>query len=118
MLTHHEMVALAGSARLMMMADGEISEGELEIAASFAGRLGLTVEQWGAIWEEAIHTLPDDEAVTEAVGALTRPVAREIAYELLYELATDGTIVDPEWDILEWLDEHWRYEDMRRRGKS
>lgn len=118
MLTHHEMVALAGSARLMMMADGEITDGELKIAASFAGRLGLTEEQWGAIWEEAIHTLPDASAVTEAVGALTRPIAREVAYELLYELATDGTILDPEWDILEWLDEHWRYEDMRRRGKS
>jgi len=117
MLNHQEMVALAGSARLMMVADGEISEGELQIAASFAAKLGLTDLQWSQIWDEAIRTLPDDESVTEAVGALTRPAARELSYELLYELATDGTIVDPEWDLLEWLDETWRAADERRRGK-
>jgi len=118
MLNHREMVALAGSARVMMMADGEVSEGELQIAASFAARLGLTDVEWARIWDEAIRVLPDDDSVTEAVGALTRPVAREVAYELLYELATDGTIVDPEWDILEWLDETWRLADMERRGKA
>lgn len=117
MLTHAEMIALAGSARLMMIADGEVSEGELRIVSSFAARLGLTEQEWQTIWNQAIHTLPDDESVTAAVGALTRPVAREIAYELLYELATDGSIVDPEWDLLEWLDEHWRLEDMKRRGE-
>jgi len=117
MLTWREMVALAGSARVMMMADGEISAGELQIAESFATRLGVDEEQWGKIWAEAIRTLPDDESVEEAVGALDRPVAREVAYELLYELATDGSIVDPEWDLLEWLDETWRYNDMKRRGE-
>ena len=118
MLNHRELVALAGSVRLMMVADGEISEGEMQIAASFAARLGLTDEQWTTIWDEAIRALPDEDSVTEAVGALARPAAREIAYEMLHELATDGTIVDPEWDLLEWVDATWQQADRVRRGED
>ncbi len=105
-LTHTEMVALAASARVMMMADGEISRGEMDRVARFAAGLGLTAEQWSAIWDEAVRTLPTAKAIA-AAAALQRTEAREVVYEMLYELATDGSIADPEWDILEWLDDAW-----------
>ena len=108
-LTREELIVLAASARVIMMADGEISEGEIEIIEGFAGKLGLTDEDWQGLWDEAVRTLPSTKAVA-AAAALQRTEAREIVYELLHELATDGTIVDSEWDILEWLDETWMSE--------
>lgn len=108
-LTREELVALAASARVMMMADGEISEGEIEIMGGFAAQLGLTEEAWEQLWDEAVRTLPSARAVA-AAAALQRTEAREIVYEMLYVLATDGSIVDAEWDILEWLDETWMSE--------
>jgi hypothetical protein len=105
-LTRPEMVALAASARVMMMADGQISPGEMDIVARFGAELGLTEAQWSDVWDEGVRTLPTAKAIA-AAAALQRDEAREVVYELLYGLATDGTIVDPEWDILEWLDEAW-----------
>lgn len=106
-LTHDELLALAASARVLMEADGEISEGETELARNMGAELGVDDLRWERLWDEAIRTIPDREALTR-VASVTRPVAREQIYEQLYVLATDGTIVDPEWDILEWLDEVWR----------
>lgn len=109
-LTHDELLALAASARVLMEADGEISEGETELARNMGAELGVDDLRWEKLWDEAIRTIPDREALTR-VAAVTRTVARELIYEQLYILATDGTIVDPEWDILEWLDEVWRAND-------
>lgn len=106
-LTHEELLALAGSARLMMMADGEISDGELEVIQRMGAEFGIDDLRWRTIWKEARSTLPD-RAALEAAAAITRPEAQQLIYEQLYVLATDGDIVDSEWDILEWLDETWR----------
>ena len=106
-LTHEELVALAGSARVMVFADGELSEGEVAIIERMGEALGLDDIRWRAIWQEARETFADRSAL-EAAAAVARPEAQEIIYEQLYVLATDGTIVDAEWDILEWLDETWR----------
>lgn len=106
-LTREELIALAASARVMMMADGSITEGESDIVARFAPRLELTNEDWSGVWDEAQRRLPTIETVQTAVGSLRRREARELVYELLYELATDGSISDPEWDLLEWLDATW-----------
>ena len=109
-LTHDELLALAASARVLMEADGEISEGETELARNMGAALGVDDVRWEKLWDEAIRTIPDREALTR-VAAVTRAVAREQIYEQLYVLATDGTIVDPEWDILEWLDQVWLAND-------
>jgi len=109
-LTKDELLALAASARVLMEADGEISEGETELARAMGAHLGVDDLRWERIWDEAIRTIPD-RAALDAIAAVTRPAAREVIYEQLYVLATDGTIVDPEWDILEWLDEVWRAHD-------
>lgn len=104
-LTHPELLALAASARQLMTADGSVTEGEFDIVSGFAPRLGLTDEQWRAVWDEAVRAV---EEPAEAAGRVSRPEAREVIYELLYGLATDGSITDPEWDLLEWIDEVWR----------
>lgn len=109
-LTHDELLALAASARVLMLADGEISEGETELARNMGAELGVDDLRWERLWDEAIRTIPGREALSRA-ASVARPQAREAIYEQLYVLATDGTIVDPEWDILEWLDEVWRAND-------
>ncbi len=105
-LSHEEMVALAGSARVLMEADGRVSQAEADRVADFARELGISKSQWMAVWDEAVRTLPSTKAV-EAAAAVQRAEAREVVYELLYKLAMEGTIVDAEWDLLEWLDETW-----------
>ena len=123
-LTHDELIALAGVLRVMMMADREVSDEESAIATGIGDRLAeipgdgaayrgramgrrLGSKGWATFWREAITMLPNEAAVRRAVASVKRVEAQEIIYELLYELASAGTIVDPEWDLLEWLDQSW-----------
>lgn len=98
-----ELQALAASARALMMADAKVTEPEMDRVARFASELGLTDAQWAEVWDAAVRA--DARA---AAASVTRPAARERIYELLYGLASEGDVVDPEWDLLEWLDEVWR----------
>jgi hypothetical protein len=113
-LTRAEMVVLAGALREMIRIDGDVSEAELQSAVAVADRLGLTTQEWDAIWGEAVRALPNVEAVKNAAGDLHRVEARELVYELLHEVATHDEIVDSEWDLLEWLDEMWRFVDAEK----
>ncbi len=103
-LTHPELLALATAARHLMTADGALDDEEFEAVAGFAAKLDLTPGQWEAVWDEAVRAGADPVA---AAGSVERTEAREQIYELLYGLAMEGTIVDPEWDLLEWIDEVW-----------
>ena len=113
-LTRSEMVVLAGCLREMIRIDGDVSEAELESAVSVADRLGLAKSEWDGIWSDAVRQLPNIDAVKKAAGALHREEARELVYELLHEIATHDEIVDSEWDLLEWLDEMWRWIDVEK----
>jgi hypothetical protein len=115
-LTRPELLVLAAAVREMIQADGTVTETEAGMASDLARRLSLDEDGWAAIWAEATRTLPDQNAVMQAAAReLHRAPARELIYELLYEIATDGTIVDSEWDLLEWLDETWRLVDAKKR---
>ncbi|MGE3636796.1 MAG: hypothetical protein AB7P00_43235, partial [Sandaracinaceae bacterium] len=61
-LTHDELLALAASLRVMMRADGAVTETEIEIVSNFANRLGVTEAKWEIIWDEAIRSIPDKKA--------------------------------------------------------
>lgn len=104
----HELVVLAGALRVMMMADGEVSDEEDEAISSVVRRLGLSESEWDEVWDAALVELPHAEAVRGAAVKLERTEAKDAIYELLYRLAESDSIVDPEWDFLEWLDESWR----------
>lgn len=113
-LTTSEMIVLAGAVREMMKADGTVTDAELQTAGSLAPRLGLPAEQWESLWSQAMRDLPNFDAVKAAAGALHRQEARELVYEILHEVATHDEIVDSEWDLLEWLDEMWRFTDEKK----
>lgn len=106
-LTRDEVVLLAGALRLMMMADGEVSAEEGEFVAALGTRLGYAARGWELVWTDASRIYPSTQLVEEALAAVERPAARETIYTVLYELAEEDAIVDPEWDLLEWLDETW-----------
>lgn len=110
-LTHNEMIVLAGAVREMMKADGTVSDAEVETADALAGRLALPHGEWVKIWDEAARELPNLDAVKASAGGLHRQEARDLVYEILHEVATHDDIVDSEWDLLEWLDEMWRFVD-------
>ena len=103
-LDEAELVILAAVMREVMRSDGEISEGESNIAAQVPHRVGHTEDAWETAWNRASRELPGWDAALRAAGTLERQVARELVYELAYGLARDGTIVDAEWDFLEALD--------------
>ena len=106
-LEDDELVVLAGALRLMMVADGAITQEEIDASSAIGTKLGLTNEQWDEIWDEAARELPTQDAVMEAAIAIERPAAREVIYEQLYEMAGSDAFDDSEWDILEVLDEEW-----------
>lgn len=114
-LTRDELIVLAAAVREMIKADGVVSDSEADAAAALARRLGLDTKTWSVLWADAQRELPNVDAVVHAAARdLKRAAARELVYELLYEIATDGSIVDSEWDLLEWLDETWRYVDAQQ----
>lgn len=106
-LTRDELLVLAATLRVMMMADAEVTSEEVRAVADIGHKLGLGEAEWEALWDEGTRTYPNADAVREGAGRLKRPAAREAVYELLYELADADSIADEEWDLLEWLDETW-----------
>ncbi len=106
-LTRDELVLLAGALRLMMMADGELSIEEGQFVTELGARLGYAPRGWELVWTDAARVYPSADLVKEALAAVDRPDARETIYEYLYLLAEEDSIVDAEWDLLEWLDETW-----------
>ncbi len=107
-LTHDELVILAALLREMIRTDGEISEEEIQGLDSIANRLGIPETRWKRLWNQASSELPNLESVKVAALSLERAEAREFVYELLHNVASADEIVDPEWDLLEWLDEEWQ----------
>lgn len=101
-----DLIVLAGLLRLMLGADGRLSERELEHADDLPRRLGIGPEEWRSHWDRAARELPNAQAVREAAAAL-RGDLRDSVYEILYRLAEADGIDDSEWDLLEWLDRHW-----------
>ena len=107
-LTHDELVVLAALLRELIRTDGEISEEEIEGLDVVANRLGLVDTRWKRIWSQASRELPSLDSVKAAAVLLERAAAREFVYELLHHVASADEIVDPEWDLLEWIDEAWQ----------
>ena len=107
-LTHDELVTLAALLRELIRTDGEISEEELQGLDVVSNRLGLTETRWKRVWGQASRELPNLESTKAAAALLERAPARELVYELLHNVASADDIVDPEWDLLEWLDEEWQ----------
>lgn len=106
-LSRDEMVLLAGALRVMMMSDGELSVEEGEFVTELGARMGFAPAGWELVWTEASRAYPSADEVREGLTAVERTGAREVIYECLYQLAEQDEIVDPEWDLLEWLDEAW-----------
>ena len=107
-LTPDELVILAALLRELIRTDGEISEEEIQGLDVVATRLGLPEARWQRVWTRASTELPNLEATKAAAARLERAAAREFVYELLHNVASADDIVDPEWDLLEWLDEEWQ----------
>jgi uncharacterized tellurite resistance protein B-like protein len=101
-----ELLVLAGLVRVMLTADGRLSQRELEHADELPRHLDLSADEWRRLWEEATRTLPNATQVREAAAHL-RPEVRDAVYERLYHLADADGLDDAEWDLLEWLDETW-----------
>jgi hypothetical protein len=106
-LTRDEVVLLAAGLRLMMMADGELSPEENEFVTRLGTRLGYSAHGWDLVWTDATRTYPSGDRVRDALSAVEQPRTREALYFYLYQLAEEDSIVDAEWDLLEWLDETW-----------
>lgn len=104
--TPADLLVLAALLRVMVSADGKLSERELTHADDLPRRLGLGPDEWRAIWDRAARELPNAAAVREAAASLRADV-RDAVYELLYRLAESDGLSDPEWDLLEWLDQRW-----------
>jgi len=102
-----ELLVLAGLVRVMLTADGRLSQRELEHTDELPRHLDLSADEWQRLWEEATRSLPNATRVCEA-AARVRPEVRDAVYERLYHLADADGLTDPEWDLLEWLDETWR----------
>ncbi len=107
MLDSEEQVILAAILREVARADGILQPSESDALARVAARLDLSAAEWQARWSEANRRYPNPQATREAAQTIQRLDAQEVVYRIAYEVAEEGEIVDPEWDLLEWLDEAW-----------
>ncbi|MEO0324101.1 MAG: TerB family tellurite resistance protein [Myxococcota bacterium] len=107
-LHHDELRILAALLRWVVMADGVLTDAELEALAAVPHRIGVTEPRWRVVSSEAVEVHPNARAAEEAALSMARRPARELVYELLYDLARSDGFDDAEWDVLERLSEGWR----------
>ncbi|MEM1413377.1 MAG: TerB family tellurite resistance protein [Myxococcota bacterium] len=107
-LNPEELLVLAALLRWIVMADGVLSDAELEALAAVPHRVGMPEDRWLALSTRALRVYPNAQVAEEAAVGLRRRPARELVYELLYDLARSDGFDDAEWDVLERLSESWR----------
>lgn len=129
-LSGSELLALAALLRTAIRQDGAFSDDERAILSRIALAVGSseggetpasmsafrqTSRRTGPIGEAGLYELldlagtelPNDDAIKEAVRAVTRQDARETIYGLVFEIASSDTVQHSENRLLDWLVEEW-----------
>lgn len=126
-LTGAELLALAALLRTSIKQDGAFSSEERAVLSRIALAVGLKDDAQPAgayrdpdqplvplgeaglyeLIDVAGRELPNDEAINEAVRAVTRVEARQVIYGMVFELTSADGVQSSENRLLDWIVQEW-----------
>lgn len=104
-MTDDERHTFGALVRTMVGADGSTSLEESVDLQAAASRLGVDAF-WGLMRETAGTDYPA-EALRKRASGVERREVQETIYGVLFELATAGSVLDKEAQLLDWLAATW-----------
>jgi hypothetical protein len=104
-LDQDERTALVGLMKVVVMADRDVSDGELEHVASLVDAFGKDGYQRALETFEARSR--DEGSFRRFLSGIGRQEARELIFAALLESAAEGAVDAPEAEILDWLSTAW-----------
>ena len=104
-LDQDERLALVALMRGIVLADGDVSDGEATIMPKLAEEMGRAAyeEAWNAFGKR----FPDEEALKKFLLTIQRQEARELIYATLTGLASVDGVSPTEHSHLKWLEGAW-----------
>lgn len=105
-LTRDEQLALGGLLRILIRADGDFTEEEEERVGALGEELGGRDVLWKAISDSA-QAFADDDAITRAGAAVSRPEARALILGVLTNVAGSDGVDASEQGIVDGLRAAW-----------
>lgn len=100
-----ERMALIALLRCMVRMDGVFSPGEAQALTKLAQEIG-SKEFWATMQEIQQRVLTPDDLVP-VIACVERRDVKEWIYGVLLGVAAIDGIVEPEVELLEWLQEVW-----------
>ena len=104
-LNQDERMALVGLLKLTVLADGHVTEEELEHVETLVDAFGEGEYQKTL---DAFETaFPDVGAFKESLLRVSRPDARELIFATVLETAGESALEGAEAELLDWLSRAW-----------
>jgi hypothetical protein len=107
-LSYEQKLALVALLELFVMADGEVTEGEIKEINQIAEALGD--EEYRELMNEADSRFKDIENLKELLKTIKERAARELIYGLLLEEVMTAPSPAKIPDILDWIKNEWQIE--------
>jgi hypothetical protein len=104
-LNADERIALVGLVKMVVLADGEVAEDEIEHVEELVDAFGE--EGYEATLESFEKRFPDEDSFRKFLGTIERQGARELIFGTVLESADEGAIEGAEAAVLDWLSKLW-----------
>jgi len=100
-----ERMALVALMKLIVMADGNVSEEEVEQVEAVVQAFGE--EAYRSSMNEVDAKFPDEKSLKAFLAKTGRPEARELIYATILDTAISDAVEGHESELLNWLAKEW-----------
>jgi hypothetical protein len=104
-LNQDERTALVGLLKLIVMSDGEVSEGELEHVETLVEAFGDDGYQRSLDTFE--QRFSDEESFKKFLKTIGRQESRDLIFGTVLESAGEGALDGAETGLIDWLAQQW-----------
>jgi hypothetical protein len=104
-LNQDERTALVGLLKLIVMSDGEVSEGELEHVETLVEAFGE--DGYQRTLDAFEKRFQDEEGFKKFLKTIGRQEARDLIFGTVLESAGEGALDSAETGLVDWLAQTW-----------
>jgi hypothetical protein len=104
-LNQDERTALVGLLKLIVMSDGEVSEGELEHVETLVEAFGE--DGYQRTLDAFEKRFQDEEGFKKFLKTIGRKEARDLIFGTVLESAGEGALDSAETGLVDWLAQTW-----------
>lgn len=107
-LTSDEQLALVALIKMTVMADGNVSQEEVEELQDIVEEIGE--DKYTALSADSEKKFKNEAALKKFLETIKREDAREIIYGTVMDLAAIDIVASEESELLSWLGKAWNLE--------